>query len=142
VGTYPADLVASTSTAVDFGASGSKSPKADDFIKYFDFSSFDPTDDDKPDTPDLVPSSSTKPSPESNAAEPDGHALSNSVPSSSDSKTSSDLKGSLEVSFDPLRMGPLGEIDGGEAVYYSTMLDWKWDVPMQSQGDPWAILQT
>ena len=139
VGSYdPADIVASSSS-VDF-ASGSKSPKPDDFIKYFDFSSFDPVDDDKVDTPDLVPASSTNPSPESNAAEPDGHSLGSSL-SSSDSKNS-DLRTSLDVSFDPLRMGPLGEIDGGEAAYYSTMLDWKWDGPMQSQDNPWAILQT
>jgi hypothetical protein len=79
-----ADFVASTSlTAVDFGASASKSPMADDFIKCFDFSSFDPMDDDKPDTLGLVQASSTNPSPEINAAEPDGHALSNPVPSSS-----------------------------------------------------------
>lgn len=45
----------------------------------------------------------------------------------------------VESSFDPLRMGVLGEIDGGEAAYYSTMLEWKWDGQMPSQENAWAI---
>ena len=151
-----ADLVgASSSTTsgaggLDFSGAGSRSPKQDDFIKYFDFSSFD----DKVDTPDLVPTSSTNPSPESNSEPVEGHGMIgsgslmssgsdlNGVKDSTKPSTMSSLSASYEPTFDQLRMGSLGEIDGGESAYYSTMPEWKWDTMMTSGTDPWAIMQT
>lgn len=110
-------------------------PSVDEF-EFFDFSSFetgggtaeddaerDPTNEP---TPDLVSSSSTNPSPES-GSEADGtqHAL-----------TFSDMKG--EEVGDPLRLSTMKEVDGGESAYYQ-LAEWKWDGPMSTLDQPWAI---
>jgi hypothetical protein len=107
-------------------------PAADEFVEFFDFSSFGTLDDDnggsKAPTPDLLSSSSTNPSPESGSeADATGH------PVTIDVKT----EDSLDFS-DPLRLGPWKEIDGGESAYY-LQPDWKWDGPMPVLEQPWAI---
>ena len=103
---------------------------------------------------DLVPTSSTNPSPESNSEPVEGHGMIgsgslmssgsdlNGVKDSTKPSTMSSLSASYEPTFDQLRMGSLGEIDGGESAYYSTMPEWKWDTMMTSGTDPWAIMQT
>lgn len=93
-------------------------PAGDEFVEYFDFSSFGNEDDSssKVATPDLVSSSSTNPSPESDA--------------------SSDIK--TEEISDLLRLGTWKEIDGGESAFYQSG-DWKWDSPMPTLEQPWAI---
>ncbi|RDB30960.1 hypothetical protein Hypma_000130 [Hypsizygus marmoreus] len=106
-------------------------PPADEFVEFFDFSSFDPLEDDDDDgskapTPELIPSSSTNPSPESNSEADPHHALL----SSTETKT--------EDFPDLLRLGTLKEIDGGESAYYQPG-DWKWDSPMPTLEQPWAI---
>ncbi len=110
-------------------------PSVDEF-EFFDFSSFETeavADEDetgsKAATPDLVSSSSTNPSPES-GSEADGthHAL-----------TFSDLK--TEEPADPLRLSTMKEVDGGESAYYQST-EWKWDGPMSTLDQPWAIFQS
>jgi len=62
-----------------------------------------------PPTTDLVSSSSTNPSPESGSE-----------------------------FTDPLRLGTLKEVDGGESTYFHPS-EWKWDNPMPMLEQPWAI---
>ncbi|PBL03883.1 hypothetical protein ARMGADRAFT_1004572 [Armillaria gallica] len=106
-------------------------PGADEFVEFFDFSLFETEaiDDDegsKAPTPDLVSSSSTNPSPESGSeADLAHHAL-----------TFSDFK--TEEPSDPLRLGTFKEVDGGESAYYQST-EWKWDGPMTTLEQPWAI---
>lgn len=106
-------------------------PGADEFVEFFDFSLFETEalDDDegsKAPTPDLVSSSSTNPSPESGSeADLAHHAL-----------TFSDFK--TEEPSDPLRLGTFKEVDGGESAYYQST-EWKWDGPMTTLDQPWAI---
>ncbi|KAF8072116.1 hypothetical protein FPV67DRAFT_1411823 [Lyophyllum atratum] len=107
-------------------------PPADEFVEFFDFSSFGTIDDDNGDdskapTPELVPSSSTNPSPESGS---EADAAHHALLSSTEPKT--------EELPDLLRLGPWKEIDGGESAYYQSG-DWKWDSPMPTQEQPWAI---
>ncbi|KAK7051102.1 hypothetical protein VNI00_005214 [Paramarasmius palmivorus] len=108
----------------------SPSPVKDEFVEFFDFSSFGAAQegdesDSKADTPDLIPSSSTNPSPESNhESDPTLHVL-------------NDMK-SEEIS-DPLRLGTLKEIDGGESAYYQSH-EWKWESSMATLDQPWAML--
>lgn len=97
----------------------------DDFGQFFDFSSFDPDDPAKAGTPDLVSSSSTNTSPESVISEAETHHM-----------MYADVK--LEDFSDPLRMGTLKEIDGGESAYFQST-DWKYDSPMPTLEQPWAI---
>lgn len=104
-------------------------PSADEFVEFFDFSSFGTLDDDdngsKAPTPDLMPS------------------LTNSSP---ESATETDAIHHASISMDPktedmpdlLRLGTWKEIDGGESAYYQSV-DWKWDSPMPTQEPPWAI---
>lgn len=103
---------------------------ADEFVEYFDFSSFGAADDDddgsKAPTPDLISSSCTKPSPESGSEADAAQALLSSM----ETKT--------EEIPDLLRLGTWKEIDGGESAYYQSG-DWKWDNPMPTQDPPWAI---
>ncbi|KAF9523549.1 hypothetical protein CPB83DRAFT_799200 [Crepidotus variabilis] len=110
-------------------------PLADAFDEFFDFSFGTVEDEDsKAATPDLVSSSSTNPSPESNHdAEAGHHLLSSTSSSAMDVKT--------EDISDPLRLGPWKEIDGGEGAYYQTV-DWKWDSPMPTLEQPWAIFNS
>jgi hypothetical protein len=105
-------------------------PPADEFVEFFDFSSFGTLDDydagSKAPTPDLVSSSSTNPSPES------GSEVDVTGQATIDLKTEdSDLS-------DPLRLGQWKEIDGGESAYYQSD-HWKWDSPMPTVEPPWAI---
>jgi len=107
-------------------------PSADEFVEFFDFSSFGSDDDDagsKAPTPELVSSSSTNPSPESGSEMEVTHA------GAVDIKTED-----LDLS-DPLRLGPWKEIDGGESAYYQSE-HWKWDSPMPTLEPPWAIFTT
>ena len=112
-------------------------PLMDAFDEFFDFS-FGTVDDDennsKAPTPDLVSSSSTNLSPESNhEADAANHALSSLSSSAMDIKT--------EEPPDALRLGTWKEIDHGEATYYNPP-DWKWDSPMPSHDQPWAIFNS
>ncbi|KAG5641821.1 hypothetical protein DXG03_004140 [Asterophora parasitica] len=116
-------------------SSSSTKPPADEFVEFFDFSSFGTLDDDNDDdskapTPELVSSSSTNPSPESGSEADTAH---HALLSSTESKT--------EELPDLLRLGPWKEIDGGESAYYQSG-DWKWDSSMPTQEQPWAIFTT
>ncbi|CAK5268789.1 unnamed protein product [Mycena citricolor] len=94
----------------------------DEFVEFFDFSSFGPDEDaaeseSKAATPDLVSStSSTNPSPES---------LSETDPKPEDYN-------------DFLRLGVWKEVDGGESAHFHSG-QWKWDSPMQTLEQPWAV---
>ena len=112
-------------------------PLMDSFDEFFDFS-FGTVDDDennsKAPTPDLV-SSSTNPSPESNhEVDAANHGLPSSSLSAMDIKT--------EEQPDHLRLGTWKEIDHGEATYYNPTTEWKWDSPMPSHDQPWAIFNS
>ncbi|TFY56472.1 hypothetical protein EVG20_g8912 [Dentipellis fragilis] len=130
----PSSLDASTSAPLS-PPSGPMSA-TDPLVEFFDFSSYGMDDDlagSKAPTPDLVPASSTNPSPGSGSeADPAGHGsgASGSSPHIADAKV--DELGDS----DPLRMGIWKEIDGGQSAYYSGT-DWKWDQPMQPM--EWAI---
>ena len=110
-------------------------PLMDAFDEFIDFS-FGTVDDDennsKAPTPDLVSSSSTNPSPESNhEADVGNHASSSSA---------IDIK--TEELPQLLRLGTWKEIDHGEATYYNPNTEWKWDSPMPSHDQPWAIFNS
>ncbi|THV03176.1 hypothetical protein K435DRAFT_852065 [Dendrothele bispora CBS 962.96] len=115
----------STSGDLSANVDGSVSAPSllDDFGQYFDFKSYgeDDESESKVNTPDLIPSS-TNPSPESEA-DPSHHV------------SLSDVK--LEDLPNPLHLGTLKEIDGGESAYYQSN-DWKWDGPMPTTDQPWA----
>ena len=116
----------------------SPAPLMDSFDEFFDFS-FGTVDDDennsKAPTPDLVSSSSTNPSPESNhEVDAANHGLSSSSLSAMEIKT--------EEQPDHLRLGTWKEIDHGEATYYNPTTEWKWDSPMPSHEQPWAIFNS
>lgn len=100
----------------------------DEFGQFFDFSSFSAIEDDdsvsKAPTPDLISSLSTNPSPESEA-ETSPHTL-----------PYGDVK--VEEFSDPLRLGTLKEIDGGESAFFHSN-EWKYDGPMPILDQPWAI---
>ncbi|KAG9315089.1 hypothetical protein JVU11DRAFT_4201 [Chiua virens] len=108
-------------------------PANDAFLEFIDFSSFTTLDDEdnnsKAPTPDLVPSSETNLSPESGS---EGDLSGN---------TGSPDKAKIEESgdrSDPLRLGSLREIDGGESAYYQVD-NWKWEGSMPTLDQPWAI---
>jgi len=111
-------------------------PVVDEFVEFFDFSSFGTMDEDdagsKAETPDLISSSSTNPSPESNAEVDATHQA---------PAVSSDIKS--EDFTDHLRLGAWKEVDGGESAYFNSG-QWKWDGSMQSmdQQQPWAIFNS
>ncbi|ESK82159.1 hypothetical protein Moror_14483 [Moniliophthora roreri MCA 2997] len=134
VGTVPDEGAGDMSAILGSDINGRSTPPSvkDEFVEYFDFSSFSAAEDDngsKADTPDLVSSSSTNPSPESvHDADPALHAT-----------LLNDAK--LEELSDPLRLGTLKEIDGGESAYYQSH-EWKWDAPMTTLDQPWAIFNT
>ncbi|KAJ7674180.1 hypothetical protein B0H17DRAFT_161762 [Mycena rosella] len=108
-------------------------PVADEFVEFFDFSSFGTLDEDdagsKAATPDLISSSSTNPSPESGSE----------VDAAHQALTSSDVKS--EDFTDHLRLGVWKEVDGGESAYFHSG-QWKWDSPMQTLDQPWAIFNS
>lgn len=97
----------------------------DDFADFFDWTSWG-ADGSKPSTPELVQSTSTNPSPASTTG---------------DSSQTHDPQAVSEVTldpYDPLRLGPLKEIDGGEAAYHSSG-QWLWEGSMPVLDQPWAI---
>lgn len=110
-------------------------PAVDEFIEYIDFSSFGTLDDDengsKAHTPDLVSASSTNPSPESGSE----------IDAVGQGATTDWKLGDIPDLSDPLRLGPWKEIDGGESAYYQHS-DWKWDSPMPTLEQPWAVFPT
>jgi len=95
-----------------------------EFVDFSSFTTLEDDDDSKAPTPDLVPSSETNPSPESG--------------SEGDSLGGSPDKNKNEESGDPLRLGSLKEIDGGESAYYQ-IGDWQWEGTMPTLDQPWAI---
>ncbi|KAJ3716145.1 hypothetical protein C8R42DRAFT_679661 [Lentinula raphanica] len=116
--------------SLDATASTSQIPSSNDFAEFFDFSLFSNEDEgeSKAGTPDLVSSSSTNTSPESQAdADPAHHATA--------------LLDHKQEEYDPLRLGTLKEIDGGESAYYQST-EWKWDEPMPTLEQPWAIFNS
>ncbi|KAG6877509.1 hypothetical protein C0993_006458 [Termitomyces sp. T159_Od127] len=113
-------------------ASTSK-PHPDEFVEFFDFSSFTAADDEndtdsKAATPEL---SSTGPSPDSGSEADSAQHVSLSM---EQPKT--------EELPDLLRLGPWKEIDGGESAYYHSADGWKWDSPMPTLEQPWAIFNS
>jgi hypothetical protein len=95
-----------------------------EFPEFLDLSSYGGQDDDdggfKVATPDLVASSSTNPSPESAASD-------------------LDITHKAEDISDSLRLGVWKEIDGGESAYYTQQGEWKWDSPMPTSEQSWAM---
>ncbi|KAH0833131.1 hypothetical protein J3R83DRAFT_12128 [Lanmaoa asiatica] len=108
-------------------------PANDAFLEFIDFSSFttleDEENDSKAPTPDLVPSSEPNLSPESGS---EGDLLGGT---GSPDKTKIEELGDRS---DPLRLGSLREIDGGESAYYQAD-NWKWEGSMHTLDQPWAI---
>lgn len=107
----------------------------DTFEEFIDYSfgqvdgQLDEEDASKAHTPDLVLSSSTNPSPESNA---DGeHAIQSTIGVTS----VSDIK---KEEYHDLRLGLWKELDGGESAYYQPF-EWKWDSPMPVLEQSWAV---
>ena len=114
----------------------SPTPLMDSFDEFFDFSfGTDDENNSKAPTPDLVSSSSTNPSPESNH---EVDAANHGLPSSS----SSAMEIKTEEQPDHLRLGTWKEIDHGEATYYNPTTEWKYDSPMPSHDQPWAIFNS
>lgn len=108
-------------------------PIEDGLEQYFDFSlgatQEDGEDDSK--TPELVPSSTTNTSPGSNS----GHEST----AEGSTTVTNDVK--VEESSDLTRLGSWKETDGGESAYYQTN-EWKWDSPMQTLEQPWAMFMS
>ncbi|OCB85318.1 hypothetical protein A7U60_g7623 [Sanghuangporus baumii] len=141
---------ATGSSSVGLPSGGTSSPKVadgdDSFFSFLDFTAFQ-QDDEKADTPELVPTSSTNPSPESGTGSETEHppapATSGSVGDrtkivdSSESEPKTDL---FDMGSDSLRLGIWGEIDGGESGYFNSSDMWKWDsIPPSSGDNSWAI---
>lgn len=109
------------------------------FDEFFDFSNM-PDEEDSKDTPDLV-SSSTNPSPESNTSESDHHHMQHNRHLQQQQQPYGVGSGGakpLDDISDVVRLGPWKEIDGGEAAYYQSN-EWKWEGPMTTVDQPWAI---
>ena len=103
---------------------------SDEFGDFFDFSSFAEDDSgSKAPTPDLVVTSSTNPSPES-ASDPTGTPFTMDIAAGEDS-TAGDLR----------RLGIWKEVDGGEGAFFQQD-HWKFDTPMPTLDQPWAIFQS
>jgi hypothetical protein len=113
LGEVNGSLDASTSNS-GLPASGSG-----DLTEFFDFSLFPNEEEDESKTPDLISSSSTNPSPESQA----------------------DVLDVKQEEYDPVRLGPLKGIDGGESAYFQST-NWRWDGQMAAMDPPWAIFNT
>lgn len=130
-----ASLVFGESSAA--GAAREGSPSAgggnDTFEEYIDFS-FGTLDDEETNsvapTPDMVSSSSTNPSPESNH---DPDTTTNQYTSLT---TLADAKDDQQ---DPLALSVWKDIDGGETSYYQS-IGWKWDSMMPSLEPSWPIM--
>ncbi|KAJ7052513.1 hypothetical protein C8F01DRAFT_1375908 [Mycena amicta] len=113
------------------GATDVVQSSSDEFVEFFDFSSFGTSEeDDAAPTPDLFSSSSTNPStnpsPESNAEMDATHQAPALL---SDGKSDE---------FDHLRLGVWREVDGGESAYFNSG-QWKWDGSMQHTEQAWAF---
>jgi hypothetical protein len=118
----------------DVAQTSPANPPVDEFVEFFDFSSLDEDDTgSKAPTPDLLSSSSTNPSPESNASESDAahHALLSATDPIS-------IKMEDNGVMDLLRLGTLKEIDGGESAYFQPS-EWKWDGSMPALEQQWAF---
>ena len=141
---------AAGSTPMGMSNAGVSSPKIadgdDSFFSFLDFTAFQ-QDDDKPDTPELVPTSSTNPSPESGAGSETDHPPApttsgsigdrTKIVDSSETEPKTDL---FDFGSESLRLGVWGEIDGGESGYFNSSDMWKWDSMPPSSGDnSWAI---
>lgn len=111
-----------------------QSPMPDPIFEQFIDFSFGALDDDdsKAPTPDLLSSSSTNTSPESNHEDPSHHTL---------SAAAALADAHRDDTADLLRLGPWKDIDGGEAPYYQSN-EWKWDSPMPTSDQAWAIFNT
>lgn len=139
----PGDAAATAAALSVHGAGGAGPPPTalsphlgpvnDAFLEFIDFSSFttleDEDNDSKAPTPDLDPSSETNLSPESGS---EGELLGST---GSPDKTKIEEHGDRS---DPLRLGSLKEIDGGESAYYHVS-DWSWEGSMHTLDQPWAI---
>jgi hypothetical protein len=108
-------------------------PPSDEFGQFVDFSSCGNQDEEDVPTPELVPSSSTNPSPSSVS---DADATNNG--SVSDTVKIADSRKEQDLLSTSLGLGPFGEIDGGESAYYQSH-PWKWDGPMPVLDQPWAF---
>ncbi|OJA07852.1 hypothetical protein AZE42_10212 [Rhizopogon vesiculosus] len=109
-----------------------------EFHEFIDFSSFTTLEDEeetKAPTPDLVSSSSTNPSPQSN---PDADQSHQGASSPDKTKVEEPRESNH---LDLLHIGAFKEIDGGESAYYQPP-DWKWEGPMTTLDPAWAIYQT
>ncbi|KAF9814422.1 hypothetical protein IEO21_05086 [Rhodonia placenta] len=123
------------SDTLDLSGFSSTPPKLDGCEEYFDFSSFGPGEDEmasKAPTPDLVPASSTNPSPGSGSGSDieSGHG--------SSSFDSAKIAGVDGDDSEILRLGMWQEVDGGVGAYFNPSDMWKWDGPMPS-ADGWAM---
>ena len=151
--------LAGTGSAGGGGGAGGDEPKMEandaDFFSFLDFSTFQ---DGKPETPDLVPHSSTNPSPESGAGSEAEHpppasggsaagAASSAQPPGGDSAKNGGggetepKVGVYDSDRDPLGLGIWDQIDGGEGAYYNTS-DFLFDssLPNSAAGEnSWAI---
>ncbi|KAF9474671.1 hypothetical protein BDN70DRAFT_298907 [Pholiota conissans] len=112
-------------------------PPAENFDQFFDFSGMLDEEESKAPTPDLVSSSSTNPSPESNH-ETDASAHHTFAMGSSGSAEARAEEANAAATAEMLRLGSWKDIDGGEASYFQSN-EWKWDSPMLTQEQPWAI---
>ncbi|KAF8181522.1 hypothetical protein BJ912DRAFT_1044618 [Pholiota molesta] len=112
----------------------------DAFDRFFDFS-FSTLEDEEglnAPTPDLVSSSSTNPSPDSNHETEASahHTLASASPELLAAIKTEEAAAAATAEM--LRLGSRKDIDGGEASYHQTN-EWKWDSPMASAEDqPWA----
>jgi hypothetical protein len=109
-----------------------------DGFEFFDFSSFGKADDEDKvaAVPELVPSSSTNPSPQSDSTFGDTPKLAARAKASTE-PTIVPMAALLDT--DPYRLGVWGEIDGGESAYFQPNDGWKWAGEMPHSD--WAIVQ-
>jgi hypothetical protein len=130
--TYPPSTDIDNATVVSsygFGDLPSTSPPHplgnDDFTEYIDFSAFEDTP-----TPDLAAGSSTNPSPESTSDQDHPHMGHAGSPQVSNSKP--------EDAYDLLRQTVCKQIAGGDTMFHQTS-GWKWEGPMETPDQAWAI---
>jgi hypothetical protein len=105
----------------------------DDFSAFIDLSSFGAAEETStiPEVPELVPSSSANPSPESDVVA--------NTPKMGNMVKSEPLDNSLHMKGDALRLGAWAEISP-QAAYYQSDEGWNWSEPMPPA--EWAILQS
>jgi hypothetical protein len=97
----------------------------DVFGEFIDLAAFDETP-----TPDLVAGSSTNPSPESTSDQDHPHMGHAGSPPVSHAKTGD--------TYDLLRPNVCKEIAGGDTMFHQTS-GWKWEGPMETPDQAWAI---